>query len=152
MTLNSTGLGLGGVPSGVNRFAVFNGATQALTLDTSGNLLVGTVTSPAGTKVGAIAKLSGVSVEGTAEINVSTTPVALAKGLGTGGLFFVTGYNTSGGNQGWWLVASNGGTAPSVIGTNNTTGLTVAFTTVAGVVYMNTVSGTIAVNSFAVTN
>jgi hypothetical protein len=40
-TLNSTGLGVGGVPSGVNRFAVFNGATQALTLDTSGNLLVG---------------------------------------------------------------------------------------------------------------
>jgi hypothetical protein len=41
MTLNSTGLGLGGVPSGVNRFAVWNGATQAMTLDTSGNLLVG---------------------------------------------------------------------------------------------------------------
>jgi len=41
MTLNSTGLGVGGVPSGVNRFAVWNGATQAMTLDTSGNLLVG---------------------------------------------------------------------------------------------------------------
>jgi hypothetical protein len=47
MTLNSTGLGLGGTPSGANRFAVFNGATQALTLDTSGNLLVGT-TAPLG--------------------------------------------------------------------------------------------------------
>lgn len=41
MTLNATGLGVGGVPSGVNRFLIFNGATQALTLDTSGNLLVG---------------------------------------------------------------------------------------------------------------
>ena len=41
MTLNSTGLGLGGTPSGANRFAVWNGATQAMTLDTSGNLLVG---------------------------------------------------------------------------------------------------------------
>ena len=45
MTLNSTGLGLGGVPSGVNRFAVWNGATQALTLTTSGDLLVGTTTT-----------------------------------------------------------------------------------------------------------
>jgi hypothetical protein len=45
MTLNSTGLGVGGVPSGVNRFAVWNGATQALTLDTSGDLLVNNVSS-----------------------------------------------------------------------------------------------------------
>ena len=41
MTLNSTGLGLGGVPSGVNRFVVLNGVNQDLTLDTSGTLLVG---------------------------------------------------------------------------------------------------------------
>lgn len=41
MTLNATGLGVGGVPSGTNRFLIFNGATQALTLDTSGNLGIG---------------------------------------------------------------------------------------------------------------
>jgi len=41
MTLNSTGLGVGGVPSGVNRFAVWNGATQAMTLDTSERESVG---------------------------------------------------------------------------------------------------------------
>ena len=45
MTLNSTGLGVGGTPSGVNRFAVWNGATQAMTLDASGNLLVGPSTA-----------------------------------------------------------------------------------------------------------
>jgi hypothetical protein len=48
MTLNSTGLGVGGVPSGVNRFAVWNGATQAMTLDTSGRLiLLASTTTPA---------------------------------------------------------------------------------------------------------
>jgi hypothetical protein len=133
-------------------FAVATGGVEAYRADSLGNLLVGTVTSPAGTKVGAIAKLSGVSVEGTAAINVSTTPVAIGKSLGTGGLFFVTGYNTSGGAQGWWLVASQQAVAPNVIATNNSTGLTVAFTLVLGVVYMNTTSGTIQVNSFAVTN
>ena len=126
--------------------------TQAMTLDASGNLLVGTVTAPAGTKVGAIAKLSGVSVEGTAAINVSTTPVAIAKSLGTGGLFFVTGYNTSGGNQCWFLVASKQDGTPTVIASENSTGLTVTFTQVLGVIKMNTNSGTIQVNSFAVTN
>ncbi len=128
--------------------------TQAMTLDASGNLLVGTVTAPAGTKVGSIAKLSGVSVEGTAAINVSTTPVAIAKSLGTGGLFFVTGYNTSGGTQCWFLVASKQDATgtPTVIASENSTGLTVTFTNDLGVIKMNTNSGTIQVNSFAVTN
>ncbi len=125
-----------------------------MTLDASGNLLVGTVTAPAGTKVGSIAKLSGVSVEGTAAINVSTTPVAIAKSLGTGGLFFVTGYNTSGGTQCWFLVASKQDATgtPTVIASENSTGLTVTFTNDLGVIKMNTNSGTIQVNSFAVTN
>jgi hypothetical protein len=47
MRLNSTGLGLGGTPSGANRFAVWNGATQALTLDTSGNLILQSSATPA---------------------------------------------------------------------------------------------------------
>jgi len=51
MRLNATGLGVGGVPSGTNRFLIFNGATQALTLDTSGNLLVGTTTNTNGSRV-----------------------------------------------------------------------------------------------------
>ena len=130
-----------------------NAPAERVRIDGDGNLLVGTVTAPAGTKVGAIAKLSGVSLEGTGAITVSTTPVALARIVGTGGLFFVSGYNLSGGNQGWWLVATTGGAiTPTVIASGNNTGLTVAFTIVAGIVYMNTVSGTLSVTSFAVTN
>ena len=126
--------------------------TPAMVLDASGNLLLGTVTSPTGTKIGSISKLGSVCVEGSNAISVSTTPVALARIIGTGGLFFVSGFNTSGGAQGWWLVASIGGTAPTVIASGNNTGLTVAFTNVSGVINMNTVSGTLSVTSFAITN
>ena len=125
--------------------------TQAMTLDASGNLLVGTTSSPSGTKVGAITKLSSVSLEGTASINVSTTPVALSRATGNSGLYFVQGYNTSGGAQGWWLVASNGGATPTVIANGNSTGLTVTFTMVAGALNMNTASGTIAATAFNIT-
>ena len=128
-------------------------ATAKMTLDGSGNLLLGTVTSPTGTKIGSISKLGSVCVEGSNAISVSTTPVALARIVGTGGLFFVSGYNLSGGNQGWWLVATTGGAiTPTVIASGNNTGLTVAFTTVVGIVYMNTVSGTLSVTSFAITH
>ena len=126
--------------------------TTRMMLDADGNLLLGTVTSPTGTKIGSISKLGSVCVEGSNAISVSTTPVALARIIGTGGLFFVSGFNTSGGAQGWWLVASIGGTAPTVIASGNNTGLTVAFTNVGGVINMNTVSGTLSVTSFAITN
>jgi hypothetical protein len=73
MRLNSTGLGVGGVPSGVNRFAVWNGATQALTLDTSGNLLVGK-TSASVTTVGFQTLPSGeASVAMAATTGAATT-------------------------------------------------------------------------------
>ena len=126
--------------------------TQAMTLDVAGNLLLGTTTSPTGTKVGSIAKLGGVSVEGTNYINVSTTQVALARSIGTGALFFVAGYNTTGGAQGWWLVASTGASVATVIASQNNTTLTVAFTQVSGVLNMNTTSGTVAVTAFSITN
>jgi hypothetical protein len=63
MTLNSTGLGVGGVPSGVNRLVVFNGATQALTLDTSGNLLVGA--TAAGTSAAKVLGLANATAPST---------------------------------------------------------------------------------------
>jgi hypothetical protein len=124
--------------------------TQAMTLDASGNLLVGTVTSPAGTKVGAIAKLSGVSVEGTASIAVSTVATKLARVSGLGGLFFVQGYADGSGQQAWWLVAATN-TTTSVIGSNNPTGLVPTFTMVSAALHMVLASGTFYANSFNVT-
>ena len=212
MTLNSTGLGLGGIASGLERFVVFSGAskmmsidtngtffadggtgngrvtienssatnsilstttlfgsynilktaasqhqwfigasTQAMTLDASGNLLLGTVTSPTGTKIGSIAKLGKVSVEGTSTVTVTTSATALARAYDTGGLFFVSGFNNVGGSRGWWLVAA-GGTAPVVIASDNLTGLTVAFTSPSAVLSMNTTSGSISVTAISLTN
>jgi hypothetical protein len=125
--------------------------TQAMTLDASGNLLVGTVTSPSGTKIGSIAKLGKVSVEGSNSITVTTAATPLARAFDTGGLFFVSGYNNVGGSRGWFLVAA-GGTTPTVIASDNLTGLTVAFTSPSGVLNMNTVSGSLTVTSISLTN
>ena len=122
-----------------------------MTLDASGNLLVGTTVSPSGTKIGSIAKLGKVNVEGTNTVTVSTSVVALARAFDTGGLFFISGYNTSGGSQGWSLVAARGGTV-TTIASDNATGLTVAFTTPGSVLSMNTTSGTLSVSCISMTN
>jgi hypothetical protein len=132
-------------------FAVTTGGAEAYRADSLGNFLVGTSTSPSGAKVGAITKLSGVSAEGTASINVSTTPVALSRVTGTSGLFFVMGYNASGGAQGWYLVASTGSGTPTVISSGGTPGLTLTFTMSGGQLNAQTASGTFVANAFSIT-
>jgi hypothetical protein len=139
--------------SGVGSSILFqtNGTLTAVgSFDTSGNLLLGTVTSPTGTKVGAIAKLSTVSLEGTAQITVSTTAVALSRVSGLGGLFFVQGYADGSGVQAWWLVAANNVTT-AVISSGNTTGLVPTFTIVSGQLKMVLASGTFYATSFNIT-
>jgi hypothetical protein len=125
-------------------FAVTTGGTEAYRADSLGNFLVGTSTSPTGAKVGSLIRLGYPTVEGTALINVSTVATALSRVSGLGGLFFVQGYNISGGTQGWWLVGANNVSA-TVISSGNTTGLTVTFTFVSGQLFMVTASGTVQV-------
>ena len=137
-------------PAGTAGNAIAFGDAK-MTLDASGNLLLGTVTSPTGTKIGSIAKLGKVSVEGTSTVTVTTSATALARAYDTGGLFFVSGFNNVGGSRGWWLVAA-GGTAPVVIASDNLTGLTVAFTSPSGVLSMNTASGSLSVTAISLTN
>jgi hypothetical protein len=137
--------------SGVSGAGTAATLTPRMTLDASGNLLVGTVTSPSGTKIGSIVKLGKVSVEGSDSITVTTAATPLARAFDTGGLFFVSGYNNVGGNRGWFLVAA-GSTTPVVIASDNLTGLTVAFTSPSGVLNMNTTSGSLTVTSISLTN
>jgi hypothetical protein len=59
--------------------------------------------------------------------NVSTSVVDIApSNSGVGGLHFVTGFNTSGGAQGWWLIATRVNSV-TIIASSNATGLTVNF-------------------------
>jgi hypothetical protein len=95
MTLNSTGLGVGGVPSGVNRFAVWNGATQAMTLDTSGRLLVGS--SASGTAAG-----DGVVKLGAYGHCISQTGTSIASGSSID----ITVVTSGAGYQGFLSVAN----------------------------------------------
>ena len=122
MTLNSTGLGIGGVPSGVNRFSVFNGATQALTLDTSGNLLVGT-TVVSGTINGA----GAITAKGLAGITMQTvTALATDYALPIGsfaGLIVIR--SNGGGGSAVFMLDPNAG-AVSI--SNNIVGRTITLT------------------------
>ncbi len=124
---------------------------EAMRIDASGNLLVGTTVSPSGTKIGSIAKLGKVNVEGTNTVTVSTSVVALARAHDTGGLFFISGYNTVGGSQCWFLVAARGNTV-TTIASDNSTGLTVSFTAPSSILSMNTTSGTLNVSCISMTN
>ena len=64
------------------------------------------------------------------DITIETTDVILTPQVNYGGLAFISGYNFSGGAQGWWLVAFNYTRGVKVIDSDNGTGLTVTFTRV----------------------
>ena len=81
MTLNSIGLGLGAVPAGVARFVVFNGATQALTLDTSGNFLLGKT-------------VSGAFTDGCQLFPAGTISIGHPTGTGSGAAYSIFAYNS----------------------------------------------------------
>jgi hypothetical protein len=79
--------------------------------------------------------------------SVSTTAVIVSPQSGFGGLVFISMYNTTGGAQGWWLVAFANGTV-TVVSSSNGTGLTVNFSLSSNSLRMATTSGTLAGASF----
>jgi hypothetical protein len=79
--------------------------------------------------------------------SVSTTAVIVSPQSGIGGLVFITMFNTTGGSQGWWLVAFASGTV-TVVSSSNSTGLTVNFSLSSNSLRMATTSGTLAGFSF----
>jgi hypothetical protein len=76
--------------------------------------------------------------------NVSTSTVDIApSNSAVGGLHFVSGFNTSGGAQAWWLIATRVNSV-TIIASSNATGLTVNFGQTASVrLNAATTSGTI---------
>jgi hypothetical protein len=76
--------------------------------------------------------------------NVSTSTVDIApSNTATGGLHFVSGYNTGDGSQGWWLIATRVNSV-TTIASSNGTGLTVNFSQTSSVrLNATTTSGTI---------
>jgi hypothetical protein len=128
--------------------AFTEGGTEAVRIDSSGNLLVGTTTSPSSPLAGnKYIKLGTPSIEGngTADVSVSTTDVSLsnAKGAGFG---FVGGYNTSGGAQFNAIVQFTLNGSITVVSTINNTGLTLTFSAGSGILKLKTSSGTVAAN------
>jgi hypothetical protein len=128
--------------------AFSEGGTEAVRIDSSGNLLVGTTTSPSSPLAGnKYIKLGTPSIEGngTGDVSVSTTDVSLsnAKGAGFG---FVGGYNTSGGAQFNAIVQFTLNGSITVVSIINNTGLTLTFSAGSGILKLKTSSGTVAAN------
>jgi len=77
--------------------------------------------------------------------NVTTSAVRIGANNGIGGLYFITAFNTTGGAQGWWLVAVRD-VSVTTISSANGTGLTVTFSQSGGNnLFMQTSSGTLSV-------
>jgi hypothetical protein len=81
----------------------------------------------------------------SAGILIGTTAVQLAAtDTFIGAFYFISAYNTTGGAQGSWIVATRAGVA-SVVYADNATGLTVSFTNPSGALKIAVTSGQIAV-------
>ena len=122
--------------------------SDRVTIDTSGNLLVGTTTTPASPKAGNKQISIGGTIIDCAPVggfDVSTSAIQISRASGVGGFSIITGYNTVSGAQGVWLVSFNASGGTSVVNAQNSTGLTVTFSLTAGALYMQTSSGTIKV-------
>ena len=135
--VNASGAGAPGLQTNINSF-----------YNTGEKLLVKTFTdSGSGANIqnnGVIQSNGGFTTLYLQDITTGGQTIGTA--IGTGGLCFVNGYNVSGGNQGWWLVAWNTGGIATTIASVNNTGLTVSFTVVAGLLTMTTTSGALKVN------
>ena len=93
---------------------------------------------------------NGSTLSAINNTNVSTTATDIAIATSVGGLYFVTGYNTSGGAQGTWLLMARG-TNVTTISSDNNTGLTVTYSISSGKLQAATASGTIALIATAIT-
>jgi hypothetical protein len=119
--------------------------TQAATLTANGNYLLGTTTEPTSGKSGnTYQAINSAVIEGTPYTTVSTTAVQLSRASGVGLIAMVTGYNTSGGAQGTWLVLVGNGVA-IVVSSSDATATTPIFAVSAGALTMKTTTGTLSV-------
>jgi len=125
-----------------NNWYLFNNATSA-------NTLIFDAATDAATFAGAVTT-KGSTLSAINNTNVSTTATDIAIATSVGGLYFVTGYNTSGGAQGTWLLMMRGSNVTTISSDNNT-GLTVTYSVSAGKLQAATASGTIALIATAIT-
>jgi hypothetical protein len=93
---------------------------------------------------------TGHTTSAVENVNVSTTAVDIAIATSVGAIYFVSGYNNSGGAQGTWLLMVRGSNVTTVSSDNNT-GLTVTFSVSSGKLQAATASGTLVTNAYAIT-
>jgi hypothetical protein len=125
-------------------------ATTASTSTSSGALVVSGGVGVAGKVNAGSFTTTGHTTSAVENVNVSTTAVDIAIATSVGAIYFVSGYNNSGGAQGTWLLMVRGSNVTTVSSDNNT-GLTVTFSVSSGKLQAATASGTLVTNAYAIT-
>ena len=124
--------------------------TTASTSTSSGALVVSGGVGVAGKVNAGSFTTTGHTTSAVENVNVSTTAVDIAIATSVGAIYFVSGYNNSGGAQGTWLLMVRGSNVTTVSSDNNT-GLTVTFSVSSGKLQAATASGTLVTNAYAIT-
>jgi hypothetical protein len=127
--------------SAINLGLGTNGNTTQASIDTSGNLLVGTTSTPSGALANGMIGQKG----STWDANhfggfTSGVAVQVSKTASIGGFAFITGYSATGGYNA--IVLFQNGVVPTVVSVANTLGSVVAYTVVGSALYItNTGTG-----------
>ena len=118
--------------------------TERMRIPNGGGLSVGTTVSPSAVNQQTAVRIGTLNVSQTTISNLTTTWTDITAAAGANGLAFVDIFNTSGGNQGNFLVSWRGFPAnATVISSDNGTGLTINFQVSSGKLQMQTTSGTV---------
>lgn len=163
---STSALIIGPVTAGWSTVLMSGAGTTALTITSAQQVQVNATTASTSTSSGALVVSGGAGVAGKVNagsftttghttsavenVNVSTTAVDIAIATSVGAIYFVSGYNASGGAQGTWLLMVRG-TNITTVSSDNNTGLTVTFSMSSGKLQAATASGTLVTNAFAIT-
>ena len=133
-----------------NTMQFYTASAERMRLDSSGNLLVGTTTSPSSPVAVNTYIKTGGGVTESGSVTVGTTTTTLTRPSGIGGSATVTYFNNSGGAQQTDFVIWTG-SATSVAGTVGTSGLTATYSASSGALRMSFASGSATVSYSAFT-
>jgi hypothetical protein len=121
--------------SAINLGLGTNGSTTQANIDTAGNLLVGTTTTPSGALVNGMIGQKGSVWDANHFGGFSSgTAVKVSRAMSIGGMAMVTGYSATGGYNA--IVMYQSGVTPTVVSVANTLGSVVVFTVVGGALYI----------------
>jgi hypothetical protein len=116
--------------------------SERLRIPAAGGFCIGSSTSPNSLTATSGIRLGGSTIASYDFINVTTTPVTIANGVGIGGFGFVQAYNTSSGAQYTGIIMWRAGVV-AVISESNALGFGLTYSVSGSTLRLQTASGTV---------